>query len=123
MEEDDEGVIHGDARLDEEEYTKQLGLMHQVKEDIDELTASLTAGQWDSDKEKKEKRELFPRGEPRVVLFIDDLDRCPPPRVIEVLEAIQLLVHTKLFVAVVDRVTPLISAVADFSFQLTPSLL
>ncbi|MEN8445555.1 MAG: P-loop NTPase fold protein, partial [Cyanobacteria bacterium J06555_13] len=31
---------------------------------------------------------------------IDDLDRCPPTRVVEVLEAVQLLLNTKLFVVV-----------------------
>jgi len=47
---------------------------------------------------------LFPRGLPRVVLFIDDLDRCPPARVVEVLEATQLLVKTRLFVVVMAMV-------------------
>ena len=46
-------------------------------------------------------RDLFPRGPARVALFIDDLDRCPPQRVVEVLEATQLLVKTRLFVIVV----------------------
>jgi predicted KAP-like P-loop ATPase len=40
-------------------------------------------------------------GPARIVLFIDDLDRCPPDRVVEVLEAVQLLVKTPLFIAVV----------------------
>ena len=44
---------------------------------------------------------LFPRGQPRIVLFIDDLDRCEPNKVIDVLEALQLLVKTNLFVVVV----------------------
>ena len=44
---------------------------------------------------------LFPRGQPRIVLFIDDLDRCEPNKVIDVVEALQLLVKTKLFVVVV----------------------
>ncbi len=34
------------------------------------------------------------------MLFIDDLDRCPPNKVVETLEALQLLVKTKLFVVV-----------------------
>ncbi|NEQ39292.1 MAG: hypothetical protein F6K40_24780 [Okeania sp. SIO3I5] len=34
------------------------------------------------------------------MVYIDDLDRCPPDRVVEVLEAIQLLVKTPLFIAV-----------------------
>ena len=45
-------------------------------------------------------KEYFPRGPARVILYIDDLDRCPPNRVVEVLEAVQLLLNTKLFVVV-----------------------
>lgn len=37
----------------------------------------------------------------RIVLYIDDLDRCPPERVVEVLEAVHLLLAIPLFVVVV----------------------
>jgi hypothetical protein len=37
----------------------------------------------------------------RVVLYIDDLDRCPPAKVLEVLEAVHLLLALELFVVVV----------------------
>ena len=37
----------------------------------------------------------------RIVLYIDDLDRCPPDRVVEVLEAVHLLLAGELFVVVV----------------------
>lgn len=37
----------------------------------------------------------------RVVLYIDDLDRCPPAKVVEVLQAIHLLLHFRLFVVFV----------------------
>jgi hypothetical protein len=37
----------------------------------------------------------------RIVLFIDDLDRCDPDRVVKVLEAVYLLLAVKLFVVVV----------------------
>jgi len=37
----------------------------------------------------------------RIVVYIDDLDRCPPARVVEVLEAVQLLLAVPLFVVVV----------------------
>ncbi|MET0730956.1 MAG: P-loop NTPase fold protein, partial [Solirubrobacterales bacterium] len=36
----------------------------------------------------------------RVVLYIDDLDRCPPKRVVEVLEAVHLILALDLFVVV-----------------------
>lgn len=37
----------------------------------------------------------------RIVLYIDDLDRCPPRRVLEVLEAVHLILAVPLFVVVV----------------------
>jgi KAP-like P-loop domain-containing protein len=37
----------------------------------------------------------------RIILYIDDLDRCPPKKVVEVLQAIHLLLFFKLFVVVV----------------------
>lgn len=80
------------SRLDDAVYEKELGLMHQVQRDLQELSDSLTA---DTTIEN-----LFPRGRPRIILYIDDLDRCPPHRVVEVLEAVQLLLKTDLFIVV-----------------------
>lgn len=37
----------------------------------------------------------------RIVLYVDDLDRCPPERVVEVLQAVHLLLYFELFVVVV----------------------
>jgi WD40 repeat protein len=37
----------------------------------------------------------------RIVLYIDDLDRCPPKRVVEVLEAVHLILALPLFVVVI----------------------
>ncbi|MBD2469577.1 P-loop NTPase fold protein [Nostoc sp. FACHB-145] len=45
-------------------------------------------------------KKAFPRGPARVIVYIDDLDRCPPNIVVEVLEAVQLLVKNRLFIAV-----------------------
>jgi hypothetical protein len=86
-------------RLEEGDYRDQLGLMRQVHVDLRDLTESLMVH--DHDAKEDVKRKAFPRGPARVVLFIDDLDRCPPTRVVEVFEAIQLLLATRLFVVVV----------------------
>ncbi|MEA5619091.1 P-loop NTPase fold protein [Cronbergia sp. UHCC 0137] len=88
-------------RLEEDSYQKVLGLMHQIKRDLEDLSDRLTyqPGSQNPDKLNALK-EHFPRGEARIVLYIDDLDRCPPNRVVEVLEAVQLLLKTKLFIVV-----------------------
>jgi WD40 repeat protein len=84
------------ARLDGDDYGKHLGLMQQVKQDLAALSDRLTVGAHNQEELKK----FFPRGPARVILYIDDLDRCPPTRVVEVLEAAQLLLNTKLFIVV-----------------------
>lgn len=90
-------------RLEEGGYQDHLGLMHQVKEDLAMLSKRLLPPPVYS-KEYTTKiqqlKEVFPRGPARVVLYIDDLDRCPPNTVVEVLEAVQLLVKNPLFIAV-----------------------
>ncbi len=88
------------GRLESGDYEKRLGLLHRVKLDLDELSDCLLVKESDAKAERDAKKELFPRGMPRVVLVVDDLDRCPPRRVVEVLEAAQLLVKTRLFVVV-----------------------
>ncbi|HEY6155885.1 MAG TPA: P-loop NTPase fold protein [Gemmatimonadales bacterium] len=86
------------ARLEGAQYESKLGLMHQVQRDIASLSDCLVVHE--EDLHRAEKIALFPRGPARVVLFIDDLDRCPPDQVVAVLEAVQLLVKTRLFVVV-----------------------
>ncbi len=86
------------ARLCKAEYEGELGLLHRVQRDLDELSQALCLPPGHPHFDRL--REQFPRGPARIVLFIDDLDRCPPDRVVEVLEAVQLLVKTPLFVVV-----------------------
>jgi hypothetical protein len=88
-----------EARLATSGYREQLGMMQQISDDLRDLSESLTVTDLD-DPHLEEKRKVFPRGPARVVLFIDDLDRCPPNKVVEVLEAVQLLLATDLFVVV-----------------------
>ena len=83
-------------RLQVDDYGKRLGIMQQVKQDLAALSDRLT--DWQHNRE--ELKKFFPRGPARVVLYIDDLDRCPPDRVVEVLESVQLLLNTKLFIVV-----------------------
>jgi predicted KAP-like P-loop ATPase len=91
------------ARVKDAAYENQLGVMHQVKQDLTKLSQALLPPPSDSEeyKEKLNKlKRVFPRGPARVFLYIDDLDRCPPNTVVEVLEAVQLLVKNPLFIAV-----------------------
>lgn len=69
------------------DYQQHLGVVSLIRKDFDTLSTLL-----------KEREELPVQ---RIVLYIDDLDRCPPRRVIEVLEAIHLLLAFRIFVVVV----------------------
>lgn len=74
-------------------YEDKLGVLHQIQQDLLELTEALVPVDGHD-------TTLFPRGTPRIILVVDDLDRCPPDRVVQMLEAAQLLVKTRLFVVV-----------------------
>mmetsp|Transcript_27114 Transcript_27114/g.45937 ORF Transcript_27114/g.45937 Transcript_27114/m.45937 type:complete len:1130 (-) Transcript_27114:1998-5387(-) len=76
-------------RVGSSNYEEHLGVVHQAQVDLKRISDAMLSN-----------KKIFPRGDPRIVLFIDDLDRCPPKKVVETLEAVQLLVNTNLFVVV-----------------------
>jgi hypothetical protein len=100
-------------RLEAGEYRKRLGVPAIIRRDFKGL-ADLISYQntflLESDKRKKEMtrksvKELLEEDDSRIinriVLYIDDLDRCPDAKVIEVLQAVHLLLAFPLFVVVV----------------------
>lgn len=46
-------------------------------------------------------REVIPPAFERIILYVDDLDRCPPQKVVEVLQAAHLLLGFRLFVVLI----------------------
>ena len=81
-----------EERAASEEYGRQLGLPTRIRRDLDSLRDYLKnlAGATHAS-----------RRADRVVLFIDDLDRCGPDIVVKVLEAVHILLSSNLFVVVV----------------------
>ncbi len=75
------------------DYRSRLGIVSLVRRDFERLSELA-----DRDSDKRDT-ELMPVE--RIVLYLDDLDRCRPERVIEVLEAVHLLLAFKLFMVVV----------------------
>jgi hypothetical protein len=61
------------------DYRQHLGFMAEIREDLESLASGLPAG--------------F-----KVVVFVDDLDRCKPEKAVEVLEAIKLMLDFKCFI-------------------------
>ena len=77
------------------DYRKRLGVISTVSDDLRTLSELVAEYNLSAQARK-------PGGPPnRIVLYIDDLDRCPPRRVLEVLEAVHLLLAFPLFVVVV----------------------
>ena len=81
------------AGTDYDRYRGLIGKVHAHLTQLDQLQRRAIA-EW----------RLDPTGSPpveRIVLYVDDLDRCPPGRVVDVLAAVHLLLALPLFVVVV----------------------
>jgi hypothetical protein len=106
-----------EERLRSDDYRKQLGIIALIRRDFEELTNAMHSDRKARERLRNTNLEadtqrttaLDAEGEPksglpqidRIVLYIDDLDRCPAERVVEVLEAVHLLLAFRLFVVVV----------------------
>jgi WD40 repeat protein len=78
-------------------YREYQGLLGRVHTDLEQLSADLAQAR----AEWAVSGGHTPAPLERIVLYIDDLDRCPPRRVVEVLEAVHLMLALDLFVVVV----------------------
>lgn len=95
-----EGKVH-DSR-----YIDRLGLISVIRQDFEKLGTLLK--DWEKNKNGDNEKENLSTNDTwklkpieRIILYIDDLDRCPPKRVVEVLQAVHLLLAFDLFVVVV----------------------
>jgi hypothetical protein len=61
------------------DYEADIGFMGRIRQDLEDFANSLPQGM-------------------KIVVFIDDLDRCDPPKAVEVLEAIKLLLDFERFI-------------------------
>jgi WD40 repeat protein len=77
-------------------YREGRGLVGDVHDNLVALSDKLRQArrQWVVDDTQPEPPE-------RIVLYIDDLDRCPPDRVVEMLEAVNLILTLDVFIVVV----------------------
>jgi MGS-like domain/KAP family P-loop domain len=89
-----------EERAAAKDYRQHLGLISLVRRDFQELSRLFT--------EKKDGTTVWEsllgnveKSIDCIVLYVDDLDRCQSQRVVEVLEAVHLLLDFPLFVAVV----------------------
>ena len=91
-------------RAESDDYRKHLGLAALVREDFERLSDAIQKQNRELEREDATLAdELAEERVPinRIVLYIDDLDRCSPEKVVEVLQAVHLLLAFPLFVVVV----------------------
>ena len=79
------------------DYRAQQGIVSLVRRDFARLSQLM--GQWQQGGGGDAPGGISPVD--RIVLYVDDLDRCPPDQVVQALEAIHLLLALDLFVVVV----------------------
>lgn len=80
------------------DYRRHLGLLALIRRDFEKLRVLFA----EQRKEEVDGKDITDEKKiNRIVLYIDDLDRCPPDRVVQVLQAIHLLLAFPLFVVVV----------------------
>ncbi|MGW0179603.1 P-loop NTPase fold protein [Nocardia sp. NPDC003345] len=77
-------------------YSGSLGLISTVRKDFEQLVELMA--EWRADDQQWDRSR---RPVDRIVLYIDDLDRCPPAHVVDVLQAVHLMLAFELFVVVV----------------------
>jgi hypothetical protein len=80
-------------RTKSDDYRKHLGVISTIRQDFEALTEQLTNPVATSGANLKRVE--------RIILYIDDLDRCPADKVVDVLQAVHLLLAYPLFVVVV----------------------
>jgi hypothetical protein len=83
--------LEEDASLSD--YEKRLGMVSRLRESFETLEALL------ADQHATGSTAL--PAIDRIILYVDDLDRCQPDQVVPVLQALALMLHLKIFVAVV----------------------
>ena len=83
------------------DYIAQLGTISHARKDFEQLTTLLRrVRQLTEAPDSASPEQILPRID-RIILYIDDLDRCPEDKVVKVLQAVHLLLAFKLFVVVV----------------------
>jgi|GEM_PF-1100964 len=86
-----------------DDYKKHLGIVSIIRKDF-EILSELFSGHQDElvdSRESEDFKKKFENPLERIILYIDDLDRCTDDRVVQVLEAVNLLMAYPLFVVVV----------------------
>ena len=90
-----------DDRVSNDGYLKELTIFSRIRNDFERLSDLMTKANEEYVAGKAVNGKVVePPTVSRIVLYIDDLDRCPADRVVEVLKLVHLLLAFPLFVCV-----------------------
>ncbi|MDZ7604417.1 MAG: P-loop NTPase fold protein [Cyclobacteriaceae bacterium] len=97
------------TRANHKDYLEKLGIVSIIRRDFETLSelfyesSSTEDRRANNEKDKELLRKQFKEGRTleRIILYIDDLDRCSDDKVLEVLQAVHLLMAFPLFIVVV----------------------
>jgi hypothetical protein len=95
------------TRIDADTYTKELTTLSLARADLEALSRILRDQRGDDSSSAAAPAPhgipgtATPRAVDRVILYIDDLDRCKPEDVVRVLQLVHMLLAFELFVVVV----------------------
>lgn len=84
-------------RARSDSYSRNLGLISMIRKDFQQLIDLMNDWRENGGPVDDDTRQPVER----IVLYIDDLDRCSPRQVVDVLQAVHLLLAMELFVVVV----------------------
>ncbi|RAJ80336.1 KAP-like P-loop domain-containing protein [Chitinophaga dinghuensis] len=86
-----------------DDYSKHLGIISVIRKDLETLNVLFAGHQAEvkNGLDLPDLSESLKTPLERIILYIDDLDRCPEETVVQVLEAVNLLMAFPLFVVVV----------------------
>lgn len=92
-----------EKRVESNDYRKHLGVLALVRDDFERLSYFIEHENQECENFETLDQELADADNRinRIVLYIDDLDRCSTEKVVQVLEAVHLLLAFPLFVVVV----------------------
>lgn len=89
-------------RAGTDDYRKRLGTLALIRRDFERLSNLMSEQRKEAIEGKTHSSDPDDKYRVnRIILYIDDLDRCAPAKVVEVLQAIHLLLAFPLFVVVV----------------------
>ncbi|MCB9793531.1 MAG: hypothetical protein H6741_12480 [Alphaproteobacteria bacterium] len=80
-------------------YLSEQGIVSKVRRDLETLQDRLA--DWQREAEGRAPDSADPPPIDRIILYIDDLDRCRPSQVVQALQAVHLLLAKPLFMVVV----------------------